>query len=164
MKILLRSFVVLSAVAGLWCKTEYVMSYQEAKEQATLVDSQRQRYLSLESALWHIIQSGMDQAYVLQQIHSGHRTFLQSNFGEKNVYLSNFDPDHRAIIEAIQRVNASSWNTVDNYLHTNTRLFNEREALRISNENGNLTYHLDRLHNVTGRSDFYRVIRNVSSL
>lgn len=129
----------------------------------TLLDVMRQRYFSIEDALWHIIASGMDQSYVLQQIHSGHRTFLRENFLEKSCYFSTFDPDQHALRDAIKEVNQSVINTVDNYLHSSRQFFRETDALAISARNINLTHQLKQLHEISGNNDFYMTIRNVSS-
>lgn len=128
----------------------------------TLVDVLRQRYFSIEDALWHVIESGLDQSYVLQQIHSGHRTFLRDNFLEKNCYFSTFDPDQQVLFDAIKQVNQSAQTTIDNYLYSSRRLFSERDSLAISAKNINLTYHLDKIYEKTGNTDFYTTVRNVS--
>lgn len=128
----------------------------------SIVDVHRQRYLSLEKALWHVIDSGLEEAYVLQQIHSGHRTFLTDNYHEKNVYLSLFDPDHRKLFDAINRINVSVADTVRSYLHTSSRYYNERDSITIARLNQNLTYQMEQIFNASGESDFYRIVRNVS--
>lgn len=128
----------------------------------TLVDVMRQRYFSIEDALWHVISSGMEQSYVLQQIHSGHRTFLRDNFAEKNCYFSTFDPDQQVLFDAIKEINLLATNTVQNYLHSSRSLFRESDSLAISARNLNLTDKLDKLFEITGTSDFYMTIRNVS--
>lgn len=128
----------------------------------TLLDILRQRYFSIEDALWHVISSGIDESYALQQIHSGHRTFLRDNFYEKNCYFSTFDPDQSVLFSAIQKINQSVAITVENNLHSNRRLFNERDSLVISGRNLNLTHQLDKLFEITGNGDFYYTVRNVS--
>lgn len=128
----------------------------------TLVDVLRQRYFNIEDALWHVINSGMEQSYVLQQIHSGHRTFLRDDFAEKKCYFSTFDPDQQVLSDAIKEINLSVTTTVENYLHSSRRLFRESDSLAISARNLNLTDKLDKLFEITGTSDFYMTIRNVS--
>lgn len=128
----------------------------------TLLDVLRQRYFSIEDALWHLINSGMDQSHVLQQIHSGHRTFLRDTFSEKNCYFSTFDPDQQVLFDAIQKINQSVETTAENYLHSSRRLFRESDSLAISARNLNLTDQLDKLFKITGTTDFYMTIRNVS--
>lgn len=130
----------------------------------TILDVMRQRYFTIEDALWHIIESGIEQSYVLQQIHSGHRTFLRENFLEKSCYFSTFDPDQHILRDAIREVNQSVENTVDNYLHSSARFFRETDALAISARNINLTYQLDKLYEISGTNDFYMTIRNVSGI
>lgn len=128
----------------------------------TLVDVLRQRYFSIEDALWHTIDSGMDLSQVLQQIHSGHRTFLRDNFLERNCYFSTFDPDQKVLHDAIKKINQLVERTVDNYLHASRIRFRESDSLAISARNQNLTNELDKLFEITGTTDFYSTIRNVS--
>lgn len=130
----------------------------------THLDVMRQRYFSIEDALWHAINSGMDLSQVLQQIHSGHRTFLRDNFSERNCYFSTFDPDQRVLFETIQKINDSVTTTVENYLHSSRIRFRETDSLAISARNLNLTDQLDKLFEITGTTDFYSTIRNVSIL
>lgn len=130
--------------------------------QPTLLDVMRQRYFGIEDAIWQLIDSGLEDSYVLQQMHSGHRTFLRENFLETSCYLSTFDPEQRVLLDAIKNINQSVSNTVDNYLHSSRQFFRETDALAISSRNRNLTYHLDKLFEVTGTNDFYITIRNVS--
>lgn len=128
----------------------------------TLLDTLRERYFSIEDALWHAISSGMEKAYALQQIHSGHLAFLRDNFNEKSCYFSTFDPEEGALFESIQKINQSVSTTVTNYLHSNRRQFNEPESLLIGGRNLNLTYHLDKIFEITGTKEFYFTVRNVS--
>lgn len=128
----------------------------------TLLDVMRQRYFSIEDALWHAINSGMDLYQVLQQIHSGHRTFLRDSFSERNCYFSSFDPEQKVLFDTIQKINQSVAITVDNYLHSSRIRFRETDSLAISARNQNLTDQLDKLFEITGTTDFYATIRNVS--
>lgn len=130
----------------------------------TLLDTLRERYFSIEDALWHAINSGMDRNYALQQIHSGHLALLRDNFNEKSCYFSTFDPEEGALFETIQQINQSVSTTVTNYLHSNRRQFNEPESLLISGKNLNLTYHLDKIYELTGIKEFYFTVRNVSTI
>lgn len=127
-----------------------------------LLEVMRQRYLSIEEAIWHVIDSGLEESYALQQIHSGHKTFLREDFLEKNCYFSTFDPEQRILYDAIQRINQSVDTTVDNYLHSSRQFYRETDALAISARNLNLTHYFDRLIEIAGTSDFYMTIRNVS--
>lgn len=130
--------------------------------QPTLLDTLRERYFNIEDALWHAINSGMDKTYALQQIHSGHLTFLRDDFNEKSCYLSTFDPEEGALFESIKQINQSVSTTVTNYLHSNRRQFDEPESLLISGRNLNLTFHLDKIFELTGTKEFYFTVRNVS--
>lgn len=128
----------------------------------TWLDMLRERYLDLEESLWGIVTSGLEQSYVLQQVHSGHRTFLRDDFLENHCFLSTFDPDQRIVHDAIEKINESTNLTVDRYLHATRRLFNERDALQISLRNAQLINDLDKLYEVTGTTDFYYTIKKVS--
>lgn len=130
----------------------------------TLLDALRQRYLRIEDALWHVISSGLEQSYVLQQIHNDHRTFLRDDFTDKNSYFSTFDPDQRVLYDAIIKINQSVATNIEHYLHSSRQLFRESDSLAISTRNMNLTHLLDQIHEVTGNTDFYKTIRNVSKI
>lgn len=127
-----------------------------------LLDVMRQRYFSIEDALWSVINSGSDQTYALQQIHSGHQSFLRGDFLEKSCYFSTFDPEQRVLYDAIHQINQSVDITVENYLHSSRQFYRETDALAISARNLNLTHYFDRLIEVAGTSDFYATIRSVS--
>lgn len=127
-----------------------------------VLDVMRQRYFSIEDAIWNAINSGQDQSYALQQIHSGHIQFFRTDFLEKSCYFSTFDPEQRVLYDALQRINQSVDTTVANYLHSSRQFYRETDALAISARNLNLTDHFDRLIEVAGNSDFYMTIRSVS--
>lgn len=127
-----------------------------------LLEVMRQRYLSIEDAIWHVIDSGLEQSYALQQIHNTHKTFLREDFLEKSCYFSTFDPEQRILYDALQRINQSVETTVDNYLHSSQQFYRETDALAISARNLNLTHYFDKLIEISGTSDFYMTIRNVS--
>lgn len=128
----------------------------------TWLDMLRERYLELEESLWGIVTSGLEQPYVLQQVHSGHRTFLRDNFLENHSFLSTFDPDQRVIHDAVGKINESVNTTVSRYLHATRRLFNERDALQISLTNERLTNDLDKLYEIGATTDFYYTLKKVS--
>lgn len=153
---------ILAVIAVVWSVDANIFAKDAHSQPPTLVDVLRQRYFSLEDALWHVITSGLEQSYVLQQIHSGHRTFLRDSFGEKNCYFSTFDPDQQALFEAIRKINQSAETTMQNYLHTSRQFFRESDSLAISARNLNLTDQLDKLFKITGTSDFYMTVRSVS--
>lgn len=131
----------------------------------SFLDQQRQRYISLENTLWHVIASGLDQQYVLQQIHSGHNAFLRNPFFEKSSPLSTFDPEQRMLREAIQHINQSLAITLENYLLSHRRsYFNERDLLAVATHNRNLTYYLEKIQEITESGEFYKTIKNVSNI
>lgn len=161
---LLNLFAVLVtlgiAVAEVSFKTTTTHRHEFAP---TWLDVLRERYLELEESLWGVVSSGLDQSYVLQQVHSGHRTFLRDNFLENHCYLSTFDPDQRVIHDAVEKINEAVNLTVDRYLHATRRLFNERDALQISLQNAQLVTDLDKLYEIHGTTtDFYYTIKKVS--
>lgn len=151
--------VVGLAVAEVSLKTT---TRQRSAFAPTRLDVLRERYLELEESLWGIVSSGLEQPYVLQQVHSGHRTFLRDDFLEVDCYLSTFDPEQRILHDAIEKIGRSVNLTVDRYLHASRRLFNERDALQISLENERLSIDLDNIYEITGTTDFFYTIKKVS--
>lgn len=143
-------------------KSNVKSSNTNGNQPPILLDILRQRYFSIEDAIWNVINSGLDQSYALQQIHSGHKDFLRQDFLEKSCYFSNFDPEQGILYDAIQRINQSVETTEENYLHSSRQFFRETDALAISSRNLNLTYYFDRLIEIAGTSDFYMTIRRVS--
>lgn len=127
----------------------------------TLLNLLRDQYLSTENTLWSTIASGLETDYVLQQIHSGHANFLSNNFQEIHCYLSTFDPEQRVVHDAIVKISNAVNNTVNRYLHTTRRLFNEGESLSISVVNRDLSKQLDQIYAITGESDFYDTLKMV---
>lgn len=122
----------------------------------------QQRYFLLEDAMWNVIASGLEQSYVLDQIHKGHQSFFLGNFTVHNCYLSTFDPHQSVIYDAMNAINRSTVETIDRYLQTSAYSFGERDALALSVRNQNLTYQLDVLFNKMMDSDFLTIVRNVS--
>lgn len=136
---------------------------KEPTFQPIFIEVLQQRYLLLEDALWNVIVSGLEQSYVLQQIHNGHHTFFLGNFSVHNCYLSTFDPQQSIVSDAMNSINRSATDTVNSYLHSSGHSFSERDALSISVRNQNLTYQLDVLFDKMLSSDFLTIIRNVSN-
>lgn len=130
--------------------------------QPILVEVLQQRYLLLEDALWNVIVSGLEQSYVLEQIHNGHHTFFLGNFSVHHCYLSTFDPQQSIVSDAMNSINRSATDTVASYLRASGHSYSERDALSISVRNQNLTYQLDVLFDKMLSSDFLTIIRNVS--
>lgn len=126
------------------------------------VEVLQQRYLLLEDAMWSVIVSGLEQSYVLQQIHNGHQTFFNDNFTVHNCYLSTFDPHQSVIYDSMNTINQSVSETMQKYLQGTSHAFSERDALAISVRNQNLTYQLDTLFDKILKTDFLTVVRNVS--
>lgn len=162
MQLLVSGLTLLCSVLNVLCALGTPTSLRSLTVASSSVDVQRQRYLSLEKALWHVIDGGLEDSYVLQQVHSGHRTFLTDSFLEKGAFLSVLDPEQRQLFDAINRINVSVSDTVRSYLRTSTRYYNEKDALTVARINQNLTYQLEQIYNVSGSTDFYKVIRNVS--
>lgn len=163
MQLLVSGLTLLCCVVNVLCALGTPTSLRPPIVASSSIDIQRQRYLSLEKALWHVIDGGLEASYVLQQVHSGHRTFLTDSFLEKGAFLSVLDPEQRLLFDAINRINVSVSDTVRSYLRTSTRYYNERDALTVARLNQNLTYQMEQIYNGTGSTDFYKVIRNVSS-
>lgn len=135
---------------------------QQPTYQPVFVEVLQQRYLLLEDAMWSVIVSGLEQSYVLQQIHNGYQTFFLGNITVYNAYLSTFDPHQSVIYEAMNAINQSAAETVHRYLQASSHAFSERDALAISVRNQNLTYQLDTLFDKMANTDFLTIVRNVS--
>lgn len=137
----------------------------QVNQAPTFLDQKRDHYISLENTLWAVISGGLEQRYVLEQVHSGHNTFLRESFLEKSSPLSTFDPDQRILHDAIKQINESLGITLDNYIIGHTRrYYNERDLLAVATHNKNLTYSFDKIFDVTGTGEFYKTIRNVSAI
>lgn len=155
-------FSVLSVQTMQTMQTNIFAKHVQNNVPPSHLDVMRQRYFSIEDAFWHAITGGLDVSQVLQQIHSGHRSFLSESFSERNCYFSTFDPNQKVLYEAIQRINQSATTTIENYLHSSRMRFSESDALAISARNYNLTDQFDKIFQITGTTDFYMTIRNVS--
>lgn len=163
MSCIVNSLVVLMLLVMGTALTLRPTSNRLAAPASLIIDAQRQRYLSLEKSLWHVVDGGLERDYVLQQVHSGHRTFLEQNFQEKGSYLSVLDHEQRPLFDSLNRINVSVSDTLRSYLRTSTRYYNEPDAITAARLNGNLTHHIEVIYNITGPAEFYRTIRNVSA-
>lgn len=128
----------------------------------TLLNILRDQYLTTEDTLWSMITSGQEPSYVLQQIHSGHSRFLGQNFNIIHCYLSTFDPEQRVLHDAVLRISNQVNQTLNRYLHTSRRLYNEQESLDNGRENRELSKQLDIIYETTGLGDFYYTLKRVS--
>lgn len=158
-------FAIFLTLNAAWAKMYPPQFSRQTNPAPTFLDQHRDRYLQTEETLWHQIASGSEQAFALQQVHSGHNAFLRASFLENGSPLSTFDPEQRILFEAIARINESRSITVDNYLIGHTRQYrNERDLLGVATHNKNLLFHFDKIFDVTGTGDFYKTIQSVSVL
>lgn len=130
----------------------------------TLLNLLRDQYLTTEDTLWAMITSGQEPSYVLQQIHSGHSRFLGQNFNVIHCYLSTFDPEQRTVHDALLKISNQVNQTMNRYLHTSRRLYNEEESLDNARENHELSKQLDIIYDTTGLGDFYFTLKRVRFL
>lgn len=128
-----------------------------------LIDSLRRHYLALENDLWHLILSGIDTAYVLEQIHIVHWTFFGENFREYNVTFNDYAADRQTqLLSTVNDINRTVAMAVKNCLHQNPLAFDEKASIDAALRQLNLTYQIDTLFAITGSVDFYETIQNVS--
>lgn len=159
---LINILAAIIVVSVLSVKATQIFTNDARNNPPTQLDVMRQRFFSIEDSLWQTINSGIELSLVLQQIHSGYRHFLRDSFSDRNSYFSTFDPDQSVLFESIKKINQSVAITVDNYLHSSRIRFRETDSLAISARNLNLTDQLDKIYEITGTTDFYSTIRNVS--
>lgn len=128
-----------------------------------LIDSLRRHYLMLENDLWHLIESGIDTAYVLEQIHIVHSTFFGEDFREFNVTFYDYAVDRQAqLLSTVDDINRTVAMAVQNCLHQNPLAFDEIASIDAARRHLNLTYQIDTLFTIAGSMDFYETIQNVS--
>lgn len=135
------------------------------KNEPYLIDSLRRHYLSLENDLWRLIESGTDTGFVLSQIHIIHHTFLNENFHERNISLVNINDDNQnQLFDVFNVINISVSVLLKNYLHKEAIEIDERKSIRAAQEQETLVQHLDKIYNITGLTDFYKIIKDVSCI
>lgn len=143
-----------------WMKPSYPIAQ---KPIPSLIDALQQRYLAFERDLWHIIDSGIDSAYVLEQIHSVHLNFFAEHFGEYNVTFADYALDHQIqLFKAVSDINRNIAMVVKNSLKKNPLAFDERATIDMAQLQLDLTHQIDAIINITASPDFYVTIKNVS--
>lgn len=129
-----------------------------------LIDFMRNNYLKLEENLWELFDSGIDIAYVLEQMHVVHLKFFGERFGERNVSFDDCSVEHKFQLKvAIDEINRTVSIVVNNYLHEHPLAFNERESIAMARRQLNLTKQMDQIFATSGSIDYYRTINNVSA-
>lgn len=127
------------------------------------IDTLRWNYLALEHDLWTLMDSGIDTAYVLEQIHIVHLKVFGERFGEFNVSFNDCAAEHQFQLKhTIAEINRTISIVIKNYLHQNPLAFDEMESIAIGNRQRNLTNQLDLLFGVAGSSEFFETIKSVS--
>lgn len=130
-----------------------------------LIDSLRRHYLALESDLWHLIDSGIDTAYVLDQIHIVHLTFFGERFREFNVSFEDYAIDRQTqLVTVVAEINQTIALVVKKSLHQHPLAYDEAASIDVARRQRNLTHHIDMLFDITGSIDFYETIKSVSEL
>lgn len=140
----------------------HISSSDEPSEYPSIIDSLRLDYLTLEKSLWQLIESGIDTAFVLEQVHIVHLTFFNESFHEQSVYLNDIDTEHLQLFNAIDVINRTAAVLLKNYLHKNPLKFNEGITFEVAKHQINLTEQLDNIENITEYTDFLLSIKNVS--
>lgn len=127
------------------------------------IDVLRERYLTLEKALWLVIRSGADQTFTLQRIHDTHITFFTEPFNERGIYFTAFESDQMILFESISHINITVRAVNDHYLHPNSRDFNQRQSVGFAQHGINMTDYIDRMFNITDKDggDFFRYVKKV---
>lgn len=130
----------------------------------SLIDSLRRHYLALENDLWHLMNSGIDTAYILEQMHIVHLTFFGENFRELNITFADYAIDRQnQLASMFAEINRTVEMVMKNSLHKNPLAFNEIASIDAARHQLNLTYQIDTLHNIAGSQDFYETIKSVSA-
>lgn len=128
-----------------------------------LIDSLRRHYLMLESDLWHLMDSGIDTAYVLEQIHIVHLTFFGERFREFNVSFEDYAIDRQTqLLSVVGEINRTISMVVGESLHQHPLAYDESASIDAARRQLNLTHRMDTLFDITGSMDFYETIKNVS--
>ncbi|XP_055324696.1 uncharacterized protein LOC129579082 isoform X2 [Sitodiplosis mosellana] len=130
-----------------------------------LIDSLRRHYLALENDLWHLIESGIDTAYVLEQIHIVHRIFFDESFREFNVTFNDYAADRQTqLLSAVDDITQTVAMAMKNCLHQNPLAFDELASIDAARSQLNLTHQINALFVITGSTDFYETIQNKAQL
>lgn len=128
-----------------------------------LIDSIRQHYLGLENDLWSLMDSGIDNSYVLDRIHTVHLQFFVENFGELNVTFCDYAFDRQIeLFDAVTSINQTILLVLEKSLRQNPLAFDEKATIETNRRQIDLTHQLEILFNMTGTSEFYETIQRVS--
>lgn len=135
----------------------------QSSDAPALIDSLRRHYLALENDLWHLIESGIDTAYVLEQTQIVYRTFFSEPFREFNVTFNDYAADRQTqLLSAVDDIRRTVAMAMKNCLHQNPLAFDEAATIGAARRQLNLTHQIDTLFAITGSTDFYETIQNVS--
>lgn len=136
-----------------------------SKQTPVKIDSIRQYYLTLENDLWSLMDSGIDTAYILGQIHSVHLNFLRPHFGEFNVSFGDAAFDRQTqLLDTVSNINQTVAFALKNSLRENPLGFDEQAAIETNRYQIDLTHQIDLLFNMTGTHEFFETIQKVSGL
>lgn len=142
----------------------FCWSVRSDPNEVTHIDLMRANYLAVESNLWNIIKSGAENSFVLKQINDAHIKFFAEPLYEKDVHLPSFDPDQLMLKEEIDEVNHRISTLRSSHLRTNVNDFNRNQAVTFGHSGITKKSSLDKIFNVTDEKDFFRYIRNVSTV
>lgn len=128
-----------------------------------LIESLRQHYIALESDLWHLMDSGIDTAYILEQMHITHLRFFDEHFYLFNVTFNDFAVDRQnQLASIVDDIHGIETIVVKNSLRQNPSAFDENVSINAARHQLNLTHQIDTLFDITDTKEFYETIRNVS--
>lgn len=128
-----------------------------------LIDSLRRRYLALEHDLWNLMDSGIDTAYVLEQIHLVHLRLFHDHFNEFNVTFYDYAVDRQTqLLDIVSNINRTV-SLIEHYsLRQNPLSFDEDQTINAARYQLNLTDQINTLYEITEPRNFYETIKNVS--
>ncbi|XP_031632298.1 uncharacterized protein LOC116346405 isoform X2 [Contarinia nasturtii] len=109
-----KSNVVKIAVVAFFISCNIFCAISTYTKGATSIDFLRAQYLQLEAELWSIVENGVDQSSVLNQILGQHKTFI-----DQNLTLSDYNENEFYLLEKIYE-----WNIVKESLTPIRTLFN----------------------------------------
>lgn len=147
-------------------RPQHVVAVQQNSTKAsTLIDSIRQHYLNLETDLWSLMDSGIDNAYVLDRVHSVHVDFFIHNFGELNVSFCDYAFDRQIeLYDTVSSINQTVLLVLEKSLRQNPLDFDEKASIETNRHQIDLSHQLYILFNMTGTNEFYETIQRVSEI
>lgn len=111
--------IVKTAVVSFFISCNLLCAVSGYSKGAASIDFLRAQYLQLEAELWSIVENGVDQASVLNQILSSHQAFI-----DRNITLNDYNENEFYVLEKIYE-----WNKVKESLMPIRSLFDSYKAV-----------------------------------